>query len=335
MTDLVTPYLGLLLKNPIVASSSPLTEKLDNVRRLEDAGVSAIVFHSLFEEQLEREGWRLHNDPARGAERYAESLDFLPDFEGGNHDPERYLEHIAAAKRTVSVPIIASLNGVTPGGWASFAKLIEEAGADALELNVYDLPVDPNVTGAQIEEGCVRLTRMVKAQVRLPVAIKLSPFFSSIPNMARRLDEAGADGLVLFNRFYQPDLDIEALEITPSLDLSHAHELRLRLRWLAILYGELEADLAATGGVHTAADAVKAIMAGANAAMMTSALLRHGIDHIRSVLSDMQTWMAEREYGSVEEMRGCLSRRCAARADAFERANYMKTLTAFSQNPPT
>jgi len=331
MIDLTTPYMGLLLKNPLVASASPLTENLDNVRRLEDAGAAAIVFHSLFEEQLEREGWRLHHDLYRGVESYAESLDYLPDLHGYNLGPERYLDHLEAAKRAVSIPIIASLNGATPGGWTSFAKLIEEAGADGLELNMYDLPADPDITGAQVEEGYVRLARMIRAQVKLPIAVKMSHFFSSIPNMARRLDDVGVNALVLFNRFYQPDLDIENLEIEPSLDLSHSAELRLRLRWAAILYGAVKAEMAVTGGVHTARDAIKAIMAGANAAMTTSALLRHGIDHLKTMLRELEAWMEEHEYGAVEELRGCLSRRNAARADAFERANYMRVLSAFTQ----
>lgn len=329
MTDLTTTYLGLDLSNPIVVSASPLSESLDAIRQLEDSGAGAIVLHSLFEEQLHLHAHHLDHGLSQGIDSYAESLSYFPEPAHDKLGPDRYLEHISAAKQAVDMPVIASLNGVTPGGWTQFAKLMAEAGADALELNVYDLATDPERSGAQVEEGYVQLVEMVSNAIQIPIAVKLSPFFSSIPHMARRLTAAGAKGLVLFNRFYQPDLDIENLEITPSLDLSHSHELRPRLRWIAILYGQNPVDLAVTGGVHSAEDVLKTMMAGANVAMMTSALLRNGIHHLGYVLRDLRAWMEEKDYPCLEEMRGSLSHRNAEAGDRLERANYMKVLNAF------
>jgi dihydroorotate dehydrogenase (fumarate) len=329
MTDLTTTYLGLKLKNPVVASASPLSEQIDAIRRMEDAGAAAVVLHSLFEEQIHLHAHHLDHGLSQGTDSFAESLSYFPDLEHYKLGPDRYLEHIRLAKEAVDMPIIASLNGVTPGGWTLFAKQMEAAGADALELNVYDLVTDPERSGVDVENGYVDLIGMVRSTVEIPIAVKLSPFFSSIPHMARRLAGAGADALVLFNRFYQPDLDIENLEITPSLDLSHSRELRARLRWVAILYGQNEMDLAVTGGVHTAEDVLKTLMAGGKVARMTSALLSNGIKHLTYVLRDLEAWMEEREYVSVEEMRGSLSHRNAEAGDRLERANYMKVLNAF------
>jgi dihydroorotate dehydrogenase (fumarate) len=329
MTDLTTRYLGLTLKNPIVASSSPLTERLDAVRQMEDSGVAAIVLPSLFEEQLNLDSQHLHHGLSQGAESFAEALNYFPDMDHYNLGPERYLEHIKATKAAVDIPVIASLNGVTPSGWTHFAERIQVAGADALELNVYDLPVDPERTGFEVESEYETLVAMIRETVTIPVAVKLSPFFSAIPNMAKRLAAAGADALVLFNRFYQPDLDIEALEIQSSLTLSHSTELLLRLRWIAILHGVIEADLAVTGGVHTAEDVIKSIMAGAAVTMMTSAILNRGTEWPGGVLDGVRTWMEEHEYQDLDLMRGCLSRRNAEGGGSFERANYMKVLSTY------
>ncbi|MDW8355706.1 MAG: dihydroorotate dehydrogenase-like protein, partial [Bryobacterales bacterium] len=282
MLDLTTTYLGLRLKNPIVVSPSPLCEEIGNLVHMEDAGAAAVVLHSLFEEQILIESQALDQGLSLGVESFAESLSYFPDMTGYNLGPEGYLEHIRKAKQAVSIPVIASLNGVTTGGWIKYARLMQEAGADALELNIFYVANDPALSGVQVEEMYTSLVSHVKASVRIPVAVKLAPYFSSMAHMAKQLDEAGADGLVLFNRFYQPDFDLENLEVVPALHLSTPHELLLRLHWVATLYGQIKADMAVTGGVHTAHDVLKAMMAGARVAMMTSALLRHGIDHIRT-----------------------------------------------------
>ncbi len=329
MVDLSTTYLGLTLKNPLVASSSPLCEKIDNIRRMEDAGASAVVLPSLFEEQIALESHHLDRYLSYGTESFAESLTYLPDMADYNLGPDGYLEQIRRAKFVVDIPIIGSLNGSSTGGWITYARKIEEAGADALELNVYYIPTDPELTGAQVEQMYLDLVRDVKASVRIPVAVKLSPNFSAIPNMARRLDQAGADALVMFNRFYQPDFDLENLEVVPSLILSGSYELLVRLTWVAIVYGHVRADLAITGGVHSAQDVLKAMMVGARVAMMTSALLQHGIGHLSTVRSELLAWMEEHEYESIRQMQGSMSHRSVPDPAAFERGNYMKVLSSY------
>jgi dihydroorotate dehydrogenase (fumarate) len=329
MVDLSTTYLGLTLKNPLVVSPSPLCEKIDNIRQMEDAGASAVVLPSLFEEQITLESHHLDRYLSHGTESFAESLTYFPDMIDYNLGPDGYLELIRRAKFVVDIPIIGSLNGVSTGGWITYAKKIEEAGADALELNTYYIPTDPELTGAQVEQMYLDLVRDVKASVRIPVAIKLSPNFSAIPNMARRLDQAGADALVMFNRFYQPDFDLENLEVVPSLILSGPYELLVRLTWVAVVYGNIRADLAITGGVHTALDVLKAMMVGARVAMMTSALLTHGIGHLNTVRADLLTWMEQHEYESIRQMQGSMSHRSVANPAAFERANYMKVLSSY------
>ena len=283
MIDLTTKYLGLTLKNPLVVSASPLSEDVGNIRRMEDAGASAVVLPSLFEEQIHVESNTLDRFLWQGTESFAESLTYIPDMTGYNLGPDGYLEHVRRAKQAVKVPIIGSLNGVSTGGWVGYAKKIEEAGADALELNIYFIPTDAEMSGGQVEQMYVDLVSQVKASIHIPVAVKIGAYFSSLPNMARRLDQAGANALVLFNRFYQPDFDLENLEVVPNLILSTPHELLLRLNWVAVLYGKIQADLAITGGVHTGLDVLKSMMAGARVAMMTSALLRNGIGHLATV----------------------------------------------------
>ncbi|RMG49876.1 MAG: dihydroorotate dehydrogenase-like protein [Acidobacteria bacterium] len=329
MIDLTTSYLGMNLKNPLVVSASPLCEEVDNIRRMEDAGAAAVVLHSLFEEQITLESHELNHHLSHSAESYAEALSYFPDMMNYNLGPEGYLEHIRRVKEAVDIPVIGSLNGVSTGGWITYAKKIEEAGADALELNIYFIPTDPEMTGADVEQMYVDLVRDVTSSVALPVAVKIGPYFSAMANMARRLDRAGAGALVLFNRFYQPDFDLEELEVVPDLDLSRSYELRLRLRWVAILYGRIKADMAVTGGVHTAEDVLKAMMAGARVAMMTSALLIHGIEHLARVRADILQWMEEHEYESIRQMQGSMSQRSVADPAAFERANYMKVLSSY------
>jgi len=329
MSDLTTSYLGLKLKTPLVASASPVCESVANLRQLEDAGVGAVVLPSLFEEQLELEGRTVDEDLFRGSDSFPEAGSFLPDLESYNLGPEGTLEMIRAAKERVGIPVIASLNGVTPGGWAEYARLMEEAGADAIELNLYSIPAECAETADDVERGYVELVRQVRRAVRLPIAVKVSPFFSAPANMALQFADAGANGLVLFNRFYQPDFDIEVMEVVPTLKLSRPEELLLRLHWVAIIYGNVEADLAVTGGVHSAGDVVKCVMAGAHAAMMTSALLQNGIGYAATVLAELRRWMEEHEYESVAQMRGSMSRRSAPDPGAFERANYMRVLSSY------
>ncbi len=329
MPDLSTTYLGLKLKNPLVPSSSPLMQDVDNIRRMEDAGAAAVVLHSLFEEQITQESEILDRSLDQGTYTYAESLTYFPDLGNYNLGPDGYLEHIRKAKAAVGIPVIASLNGASTGGWIKYAQEMEQAGADALELNTYYIAADPAQTAAQVEEMYLDLVRAVKASVRIPVAVKLSPYFSAFSNFAARLDDAGANALVLFNRFHQPDFDFENLEVVSDLDLSASSELRLRLRWVAMLHGRVKADLAVTGGVHTAEDVLKSMMAGARIAMMTSALLHDGIDHLRGVLADLAKWMEEHEYVSITQMQGSMSQKSAANPAAFERANYMKVLRSY------
>jgi dihydroorotate dehydrogenase (fumarate) len=329
MIDLSTTYLGLKLKNPLVASASPLSEKLDSVRQLEDCGVSAIVMYSLFEEQVIRESLELDRFLSNGTHTYAEALTYLPEVGRYSMGPEAYVENVYRLKQATKIPIIGSLNGVSTGGWIQYAQQIEQAGADAIELNIYYLPVDPDLTGAELEDNYVNLVKDLRSQVRIPIAVKLSPFFTSMPNMARRLVEAGADGLVLFNRFYQPDFDLDELEVVPNLQLSSSAELRLPLRWIALLYGRVQTDYALTSGVHTTTDMLKAIMAGASVTMVTSEFLQNGIERAGEMLGGMLSWLEEHEYESVLQMRGSMSAQAVAQPNAFKRTNYMKVLSSY------
>ncbi|WP_019498419.1 dihydroorotate dehydrogenase-like protein [Pseudanabaena sp. PCC 6802] len=328
--DLTTTYLGLKLRSPLVPSSAtPLSEDIDNIKRMEDAGAAAIVLHSLFEEQLVQEKFELHHHLTYGTESFAESLTYFPEPETFHVGPELYLEHICKAKESVAIPVIASLNGYTSGGWVEYAQLMQQAGADAIELNIYYVPTDPNMTGAEVEQNYINILRDVKAEVTIPVAIKLSPFFSNMANMAKRLDYAGADGLVLFNRFYQPDIDLENLEVYPHLVLSSPNDTRLPMRWIAILYGRIGADLAATSGIQRGSDAIKMLMAGAKVTQLCSVLLRHGIEHIRAIEQDILHWMEEHEYESVQQMQGSMSQINCPDESAFERAQYMKAIQSY------
>jgi dihydroorotate dehydrogenase (fumarate) len=326
MIDLSTTYLGLKLRTPLVASASPLSQEIDGIRRLEDAGASAVVLYSLFEEQLRQERFELEHHLAEGTNSFAEAESFFPQPDEFRMGPEGYLDHIRRAKKAVKIPIIASLNGATVGGWTEYARLIEQAGADALECNIYSIPTDAEVTSSEVEQQYFEILREVRSVVKIPVAVKLSPFFSNMANMAKRLDEAGANALVLFNRFYQPDIDLENLEIQPNVLLSTQHELRLPLTWIGILYGRVRANLAATSGVHEAQDVVKLLMVGADVTMLCSSLLRNGIRHLHHVESGLQKWMDEHEYESVEQMKGSMSQMHCANPAAFERAQYMKAV---------
>ena len=329
MVDLTTTYMGLKLKNPVVPSSSPLSNHLDTLKRMADAGAGAITLHSLFEEQIEFEAEALTHFLEHGAESFAEALSYFPTVHEYRREPEDYVEYIRKAKEAVNVPIIASLNGISPGGWTSFARRFEEAGADAVELNVYFIPTNANLMSYDIEDLYVKLLKEVKKQVAIPVAMKLSPYFSAMPHVASMLDAEGADALVLFNRFYQPDIDIEALEVTPNLQLSTSIEMRLPLRWIAILYGHLDCSLALTSGIHTAEDVIKAVMVGADVANVCSALLREGVGKIGELLQGVSYWMEDHEYESVEQMKGSMSHKSVPEPAAFERANYMKVLNSY------
>jgi dihydroorotate dehydrogenase (fumarate) len=333
MVDLSTTYLGLKLKNPLVASSSPLSERVENVTKLEEAGIAAIVMYSLFEEQIIHESLELDHFLFYGSESSAEIDSFYPQSGKYTLKAEAYIESLKKIKQAVNIPIIGSLNGVSTGGWIKYARKIEEAGADALELNLYFLPTNPALTATQIEDNFISLVRDVRKSIKIPLAVKLSPFYTAIPNLAKRLVEAGANGLVLFNRFYQPDLDLENLEVTPNLVLSTSNELRLPLRWIAILFGQIDADLALTSGIHTAEDVLKASMAGASVAMTASELLANGIGRISVILADMENWMIEHEYESIKQMKGSLSQKSVKEPAAFERANYMKVLNSFKSLP--
>jgi len=333
MIDLTTRYLGLTLGSPLVASAGPLCEDVGNIRRMEDAGASAVVLPSLFEEQITLESDYLDHHLSHGTDSYAESLSYFPDMADYNLGPDAYLEHLRRAKAAVNIPVIGSLNGVSTGGWIAHAKKIEQAGADAIELNIYYVPTDPDMSAPEVESMYVHLVRDVKASVRIPVAVKLGHAFTALANLARRLTGAGAGALVVFNRFYLPDFDLERLEVVPRLTLSSSHELLVRLHWVAILYGHVGADLAVTGGVHSGEDALKAMMAGARVAMMTSALLKHGIEHLRTVRSQIVEWMEAHEYASIREMQGSMSYRSVREPAAFERANYMKVLSSYVLPP--
>ena len=330
MIDLSTKYLGLTLRSPLVASASPLSRDLANLEKLEQAGAAAVVFHSLFEEQIDAEAESLDRFLNQGHESYAEAMSYFPDLPSYGTGPEAYLEQIRKAKQRLKIPVIGSLNGISSGGWIRYAREIEQAGADALELNIYFLQSTLEVDSRTTEDNYYRLVEDIRAKIRIPIAVKLSPYFTSMANMAYRLYRAGADALVLFNRFYQPDFDIETLDVWPNLKLSTSDELRLRLHWVALLAGRVKADLAITGGIHTAEDAIKGIMAGAQVVMMTSALLAHGIDHIRAVEREMLDWMEKHEYESVGQMRGCMRAASVAQPAAFERANYLKVLGSYT-----
>jgi dihydroorotate dehydrogenase (fumarate) len=329
MIDLTTSYMGLKLKNPVVPSASPLPAALDNVKRLEDAGAAAITLWSLFEEQVELEAEALGRTLEAGTYSFAESLTYFPPLKEYRRGPLEYVEHIRKIKQSVGIPVIASLNGTSPGGWTGLARQFEEAGADAVELNVYYLPTDPALVGHDVEETYVKILSDVKSQVRIPVAIKLGPFFSAMANMATRLDAAGANALVLFNRFYQPNIDIEKLEVAPDLVLSTPAEMRLPLRWVAILYGHIQASLALTTGVHSPEDVIRAVMAGADVANVCSVLLKGGIGKVGELLAGVTHWMEEHEYESIEQMKGSMSQRSCPDPAAFERANYMKELLSY------
>jgi dihydroorotate dehydrogenase (fumarate) len=330
MTDISMQYLGMKLSGPIVVASTPLSESVDNIRHMEDAGAAAIVLTSLFEEQLSLESRTLDEDLSRGTESFAESLDYLPDLKDYRMTQEGYLEHLRRAREAVEIPIIASLNGATPGGWVRFAREMEQAGAYAVELNTFALATDRSQTSAELELQLLELVDSVCKAVKVPVAVKLSQSFTSLPNLCARLEEAGARAVVLFNRFYQPDFDIETLEVRPSLHFSTPSELLPRLHWAAILFGHLNGDIAITGGVHSAEDVLKAIMAGANVTLMASALHIHGIEHIGRVLADLRYWLEKREYASLAETRGCLSRRSVPDTSPYDRGNYIKTLSSYS-----
>jgi dihydroorotate dehydrogenase (fumarate) len=328
--DLSTTYLGLKLKNPLVASSSPMCGDVGNIRRLEDAGAAAVVLQSLFEEQIEQESDELDRFIRQGDNIGPESITHFPEMCGRVMGPDAYLAHIVKCKQAVKIPVVASLNGTSLGGWLHYAKQMEQAGADALELNIYHIPVHAQLSGEQVEQQYVDLVKAVKAEVRIPVAVKLGPYFSSMANMAQKLDATGVNGLVLFNRFYQPDFDLESLEVVPNLILSNSHELLLRLHWIAVLYGSVKADMALTGGVHSATDVVKSMMAGAKVAMMTSALLKRGISYIDTVITELLVWMGEHEYDSIRQMQGSMSRNAVPQPLAFERANYVKVLSSYA-----
>lgn len=326
MIDLTTRYLGFTLRTPLVPSASPLSQEIVSIRRLEDAGASAVVLYSLFEEQLRQESAELDYHLSAGTESFAESLSYFPQASEFRLGPEGYLEHIRKAKEAVGIPVIASLNGATVGGWTKFAKEIEQAGADALECNVYYIPTDPNLKAGEIEQAYVDIVWAVKSAISIPVAIKISPFFTNMANVAKRLDEAGADGLVLFNRFYQPDIDLEELEIRPNVLLSTPQALRLPLTWIGILYGRLKASLAATGGVHNPEDAIKLLMVGANVTMLCSSLLRNGINQLRHLEHGIVEWMEQHEYESVKQLQGSMSQLRCPDPSAFERAQYMRAV---------
>lgn len=330
--NIETSYLGLTLRSPLVASASPLSESVDNIRRMEDAGAGAVVLFSLFEEQIRRERETLYEHLTNNTESFPEALSYFPEPETYHAGPDQYLELIRKAKEAVKMPVIASLNGSSIGGWTKFAKKMQAAGADALELNIYYIPTDPKLTSEEVEETYLEILRNVKAAVTIPVAVKISPYFSNMANMAKKLDEAGANALVLFNRFYQPDIDLETLEVKPNVILSTPQAMRLPLTWIAILYKRIKADMAATSGIHSGDDAIKMLLAGANVTMMTSALLKNGIGHLALVEKQLRDWMEEHEYESVNQLRGSVSQIHAEDPAAFERAQYMRALTTY--RPP-
>jgi dihydroorotate dehydrogenase (fumarate) len=328
--DLTTKYLGLNLRSPLVVSASPMSEDIDNVKRMEDSGAAAVVLYSLFEEQLRQDRLELDKNLQQGTESFAEALTYFPEPDDFRLGPEEYLKHIADAKKATRIPIIASLNGSSEGGWTEYAKKIQQAGADAIELNIYYIPTDMNLTGTEVEMNYLDILKAVKANVSIPVAMKLSPFFSNFANMAKRLDQAGANGLVLFNRFYQPDIELESLEVKPNILLSTPMAMRLPLRWVALLHGHVKASLAATSGIHRASDVLKMLLVGADVTMLCSTIIRHGIPQIAIIERDLVAWLTEHEYESVNQLRGSLSQEKCAEPAAFERAQYMKALTGYA-----
>jgi dihydroorotate dehydrogenase (fumarate) len=330
MVDLKTTYLGLELKNPIVASSSPISEKIERVQAFEEAGVSAVVMYSLFEEQIIHESLELDHYLNKDTESYSEALTYFPEVGRYTLSPELYIERVKSLKKAVNIPIIGSLNGVSTGGWIEYAKRIEDAGADALELNLYYLPTDLNLSSAELETAYITLVENVCSKVQIPIAVKLSQAFTALPNFAHQVVNAGAKGLVLFNRFYQPDFDLEKLEVVPNLILSSPQELRLPLRWIAILYGKVNADFALTTGVHKSIHVVKAMMAGAKVAMLASAFLKKGPKKAVKIIKDLEKWLDDNEYDSIKQMQGSMSQQAIADPSAFERANYMKVLNSFT-----
>ena len=331
--DLTTTYLGLKLRTPLVPSASPLSESVDGIKHMEDAGASAVVLYSLFEEQLRQDRFELARHLEHGTESFAEALSYFPEAEHFHLGPDEYLKHISKAKAAVKIPIIASLNGSSTGGWTDYAKQIQQAGADALELNIYNIPTDMNLTAADVEQTYLDILKAVKSEVTIPVAVKLSPFFTNFANMAKRLNEAGADGLVLFNRFYQPDVDLETLEVKPNILLSTPMAMRVPLRWIAILYGHLNSSLAGTSGVHRSTDVLKMLMAGADVTMLCSVLLRHGVKQIGVIERGLATWMEEHEYESVKQLKGSLSQKNCADPSTFERAQYMRAISTYYVPP--
>jgi dihydroorotate dehydrogenase (fumarate) len=333
MMDFSTEYMGMKLRSPLVASASPLWDNLDNIKRAEDAGAGAVVLFSLFEEQIRHERELVNYYLSHGTDAFAEAQTFFPEPPTYHARPDEYLELIHRARQAVSIPIIASLNGTSIGSWTKFARRMQEAGASALELNIYNIPTDMNVSGADIEQSYIDILTAVKHTISIPVAVKLSPYFSNLANMARKLDNAGADALVLFNRFYQPDINLDTLEVEPHVLLSTPQALRLPLTWIGILHGRVRASLAATSGIHTSEDALKVLLAGANVAMMTSALLKHGIGHLGDVQRDMLTWLEGNEYDSITQLRGSLSQINSPDPAAFERVQYMRALTTYRVTP--
>ncbi len=328
--DITTNYLGLKLRSPLVVSASPLSEDIDNIKRMEDAGAAAVVLYSLFEEQLRQDRLEMHQHLEHGTESFAEALSYFPESSEYRLGPEEYLKHIAAAKKSTRLPVIASLNGSSVGGWTEYAKKIQQAGADALELNIYYIPTDMSLSGQVVEETYLNILKAVKGEVSIPVSVKLSPFFSNFANMAKRLDDAGANGLVMFNRFYQPDIELESLEVKPNILLSTPMAMRLPLRWIALLHGKVKASLAATSGIHRASDALKMLMVGADATMLCSTVIRHGIPQIAMIEREMINWLEEHEYESVSQLKGSLSQKNCPEPAAFERAQYMKAITNFA-----
>jgi dihydroorotate dehydrogenase (fumarate) len=329
MVDLTTTYMGMKLKNPIVPSASPLSADLDAIKRMEDAGAAAVTLHSLFEEQIQFEAEALTHFLERGTDSFAEALTYFPEMHEYRREPDEYVDHIRKAKEMVDIPIIASLNGVSTGGWTGYAKRFEEAGADAVELNVYFIPTSFHLMSYDVEDLYVKLLKEVKKRVSIPVAMKLSPYFSAMPHVASMLDAEGTDALVLFNRFYQPDIDIEELEVTPNLQLSTPVEMRLPMRWIAILYGHIDASMALTSGIHSSEDVIKAVMVGADVANVCSVLLKEGVGKIEDLLQGVISWMDEHEYESIEQMKGSMSHKSCPEPAAFERANYMKVLNSY------